>query len=117
MRRTRVEGCNKVSVRQIKASGCKVGQGVGWARNVEPLRNVAMGPLVQAGGAEQVRRRARSGNRAFGTPGNSRGIIAEGGYGELTEVVVLGQCGNMTDSGDEFQIGVGDGAPGVLFAD
>ena len=76
-----------------------------------------MGPLVEAGGAEQVGRRARSGDGAFGTPGDSRGIVAESGDGELPEVVVLGQRGNVSDSGDELQIGVCDGAPGVLVAD
>ena len=117
MRRTRVEDRKKVSVRQIEASGCKVGQCVGRARNVEPLRNVSMGPLVLAGGAEQVGRRARSGDGASGTPGNSRGIVAESGYGELPEVVVLGQRGNVSHSGDEFQVRVGDGALGVLVTD
>ena len=113
----RVECRKKGSVRQIKASGGNVSQNVGGAQNVEALRNVAMGTLVEAGGAEQVGRWARGGDGAFGTPCDSWCIVAEGGYSELTEVVVGGQGGYVTDGGGEFQVGIGDGAMGVPIAD
>ena len=109
---TRVECHKKGSVRQIKASGGNVSQDVGGAQNVEALRNVAMGTLVEAGGAEQVGRRAHGGDGAFGTPCDGWCIVTEGGYSELTEVMVGGQGGYVTDGGGEFQVGIGDGATG-----
>ena len=114
---TRVESRKKGSIRQIKASGGKVGQDVGRARNVETLRNIAVCALVKARSAEQVGRRACGGDGTSGAPGNGRCVVTEGGHRELTEVVILGQGGDMTDGGDEFQVGIGDGATGVPIAD
>ena len=114
---TRVECRKKGSVRQVKASGGKVGQDVGRARNVETLRNIAVGALVKARSAEQIGRRARGGDGTFGAPGDGRCVVTEGGHSELAEVVVLGQCGDITDSGDEFQVGIGDGATRVPIGD
>ena len=114
---TRVECRKKGSIRQIKASGGNVSQDVGRAWNVEALRNVVMGTLVEAGGVEQVGRRARGGDGAFGTPCDGWCIVTEGGYSELTEVVVGVQGGYMTDGGGEFQVRIGDGATGVPITD
>ena len=114
---TRVECRKKGSVRQVKASGGKVSQDVGGAWNVETLRNLAVGTLVKARSAEQIGRRARGGDGAFGAPGDGRCVVTEGSHCELAEVVVLGQCGDVTDGGDEFQVGVGDGAARVPIAD
>ena len=114
---TRVECRKKGRVRQVKALGGKVGQDVGGAWNVETLRNIAVGPLVKARSAEQIGRRARGGDGAFGAPGDGGCVVTEGSHCELAEVVVLGQCGDVTDGGDEFQVGVGDGAARVPIAD
>ena len=109
---TRVECHKKGIVRQIKALGGNVSQNVGTAQNVEALQDEVMGTLVEAGGAEQVGLRARGGDGVFGTPCDGWCIVIEGGYSELTEVVVGGQGGYVTDGGGEFQVGIGDGATG-----
>ena len=76
--------------------------------------HVAMVALVKSLEAKEGSRRFRGGGRAFALPVHSAEVVSATQVSAFANVETLAGSVSLDDAADEFEVSVGDGAPGVL---
>ena len=96
----------KGAVSKGKHAGGVVGHAIEGARQVVMERDIAVVPLVQRHEAQQVRRRFRSGGRAFAGPEEGGKVVSLVADGSFAEIETLGADFVLKKAASKLEVGI-----------